>query len=308
MAGLLLAGQMWFNRKVASSYVGYLDLGNTKKFSIKSESDSKIRISTNPDSYGAALDSVNIPKPTAMSISTDEFNPEVMTLLFRGVMSIVAQTSGSNVTETFTATVGLYKRLGNGNLQTGVVVKHGAGVTAADWVATAAKTVGAYCIPTVANGHYYRCTVAGTTGASEPSWPTNGGDVVDGTATWVDKGLITLASSEYTINYSIGMIQPLAGTTVVDGETLSVTYSHNAVNGKRIAGAAAPPVIGQLLFEGVNLSTQEKVRVEVPEIVLTPSGEVDLASDGFSAMGLEGNPKKLPDQAAPYYVSVIEPE
>ena len=43
--------------------------------------------------------------------------------------------------------------------------------------------------PTSANGRRYYASVAGTTSAVEPTWPTvNGGTVVDGTVTWTEYG------------------------------------------------------------------------------------------------------------------------
>lgn len=54
------------------------------------------------------------------------------------------------------------------------------------WQASRAKLVGALVRPTTANGYHYKCTVAGTTGAVEPTWPTAAGDtLIDGTATWL---------------------------------------------------------------------------------------------------------------------------
>lgn len=54
------------------------------------------------------------------------------------------------------------------------------------WAATTAKSLDNEVIPfTTQNGYTYRCTTAGTTGSSEPTWPTTiGNTVLDGTAVW----------------------------------------------------------------------------------------------------------------------------
>lgn len=50
-----------------------------------------------------------------------------------------------------------------------------------------AVSLGDTIIPATPNGHMYRCTTAGTTGGSEPSWTTTqGGTVNDGTAVWTE--------------------------------------------------------------------------------------------------------------------------
>lgn len=55
----------------------------------------------------------------------------------------------------------------------------------ADWKAATVYAVGALRAPTIRNGFVYKATVAGTSGAAEPVWPTTIGlTVVDGTATW----------------------------------------------------------------------------------------------------------------------------
>src|ERR1700730_8380212 len=57
----------------------------------------------------------------------------------------------------------------------------------APWLASTAYLVGEYVQPTVTggNGHLYRCLVAGTTNATEPSWPlTENATVTDGGVTW----------------------------------------------------------------------------------------------------------------------------
>lgn len=53
------------------------------------------------------------------------------------------------------------------------------------WLASTARTVGAMVRPTTPTAYIYRCTVAGTSAAGEPTWPTTAGStVVDGGVTW----------------------------------------------------------------------------------------------------------------------------
>src|SRR6185369_6338863 len=52
--------------------------------------------------------------------------------------------------------------------------------------------------PTVANGHWYRVSVAGTSAVSEPTFPTNGGSVIDGTVVWEDQGVIPSGTEQFT--------------------------------------------------------------------------------------------------------------
>lgn len=53
------------------------------------------------------------------------------------------------------------------------------------WGASRAYALGDIVRPTSPNGWWYECTVAGTSGASEPTWSTTeGGTLTDGTATW----------------------------------------------------------------------------------------------------------------------------
>ena len=60
--------------------------------------------------------------------------------------------------------------------------------TSTAWVGSTVKSVGDILIPTVDNGHFYYCIVAGTTGVSEPSWHKDGTTNTDGTVTWIDAG------------------------------------------------------------------------------------------------------------------------
>ena len=57
------------------------------------------------------------------------------------------------------------------------------------------------------NGHYYKCTTTGISGASEPSWTTSGTQPTDGGVTWTESGdtavLIWQKNHAYTSGTSI---------------------------------------------------------------------------------------------------------
>ncbi len=70
--------------------------------------------------------------------------------------------------------------------------------TAVMWTINTAFILDDIVVPPVANGHKYKCTVAGTTHASaEPVWPLGAGAaVVDGTVTWTEDGAMVYQNSE----------------------------------------------------------------------------------------------------------------
>ena len=58
-------------------------------------------------------------------------------------------------------------------------------ITPSVWTTVTVQALNSFRKPTTSNGYYYKATVAGTTAAGEPVWPTpSGATVVDGTVTW----------------------------------------------------------------------------------------------------------------------------
>ncbi len=77
------------------------------------------------------------------------------------------------------------------------------------WRSGTTYTVGDYVVPTIRNGHYYKCTTAGTSSSvNEPDWPlATGGTKSDGSVTpitWTETAengsLLTLANLQNNIN------------------------------------------------------------------------------------------------------------
>lgn len=97
------------------------------------------------------------------------------------------------------------------------------------WTASTVKTTGDILGPTTPNGHAYRCTTAGTTNTSEPTWPlTAGSTVSDGSVVWtyhtgVDDATYARQPKATTVNgyYLAGSTQSFTATpwttTTIDG-------------------------------------------------------------------------------------------
>ena len=90
----------------------------------------------------------------------------------------------------------------------------------ATWAASTAYTVGQMASPPTANGHFYQCTVAGTSGGTAPSsWPTDGSTFTDGGVTWQDMGTQTSLGTTALTFDSSGKLTTPAGN--VSGITAS---------------------------------------------------------------------------------------
>lgn len=118
----------------------------------------------------------------------------------------------------------------------------------AKWTASTAYAEGALVIPTFNWTRYYRCTVDGTSGATEPWWPltpdalTTPSTVVDGGATWVDAG----DRYQWKANtYYEMVIASSDGTMMVTSVPLHTVLDVKTTPGSLDAGVPAP-VVGPL--------------------------------------------------------------
>ena len=98
------------------------------------------------------------------------------------------------------------------------------------WAATIVKSVGNYVNPTTSNGYHYKCIQAGTTGGSQPAWPTTvGATVNDGSVIWVTERpyYVQWDGSTLGIRGNLYADDIVAGG-IVTGNTIRTAASPNA--------------------------------------------------------------------------------
>ncbi len=132
----------------------------------------------------------------------------------------------------------------------------------AGWAASTAYNVGQMVSPPSANGHFYQCTMAGTSGLTPPSsWPTDGSTFGDGSVTWQDMGTQTsLATTALTFDSNGNLTSPtgnVSGITasgLVDGATdLKFQWNlYNSAGGALLSQVAGSSTTSSQLQNGYN--------------------------------------------------------
>ena len=92
-------------------------------------------------------------------------------------------------------------------------------MAASTWLASTAYSSGAYVVPTTFGslsgsvGRVFKCTTAGTSSGSQPTWPTTaGGTVTDGGVTWTEVSNLFAANTFTGIEPSTGAYARVAVT------------------------------------------------------------------------------------------------
>jgi len=108
--------------------------------------------------------------------------------------------------------------------------------------------------------------------------------------------------TDYTVNYALGMIQPLSTGSMTNAESLHVDYANAAYSGFATVAATTTEVVAYILIDGVNKADSENVEIEIDEAHLTPSSAVDFMSDKFSELDLSGFMVTQPGSNNPYRI------
>lgn len=154
------------------------------------------------------------------------------------------------------------------------------------WAATTAKVVGDIVKPGT-GANFYRCTVAGSTDASEPTWPTDGTTVADGTVTWQDMGTMALASGEFSMINGIPFIPSTSTKIAVTGTPVKVGYARPA--GSIIQALTNSGIEYLVVVAGKNRARSGKLsRLRCYRVKFSPVKDMELITEDFAGLSIEG--------------------
>lgn len=118
MSGLILGGDVYFDRLDDDSVsTGRIYLGNVTRLSVTEAADEKTRESRGRDTYGNALDTFALKKPTKFNIEGDDFFKATLEIALFGTTVSVNQVAGSITDEVITARHDAWVKLSVQNLQ-----------------------------------------------------------------------------------------------------------------------------------------------------------------------------------------------
>jgi hypothetical protein len=127
--GILLAGDVLFNRFVNGAYQGFVDL-NAGELSMKLNSKQLDVISKGRANYGQPRATAIIPEPAELTLSFNKCSPKALAMALQGTISAYSQASGSAVDEVVNAIKGGWVDLAFRNVAAvGLAVKNSAGST-----------------------------------------------------------------------------------------------------------------------------------------------------------------------------------
>ncbi len=304
--GGLYSGTLYGDFFVDGDWTGLLKVGNATKFELKSSADKKELTSKMKETYGQVIKTATIAKPSSLTIAINDPVRDILVVGFLGKAENIAVSAGSVTDESHDAPqAGKAVDLAFREISS-VTVTRKNGEDAAAWSATAAATEGSFIKPTTANQHFYKCITAGNTGASEPTWPTDGSTVNDGAAVWKDMGTVEATlNTDYTIGITggkLGWITLTDDSRIEFREPLLVDYTYAARSGYRIKGAVQPVCKVRWVLDGENFVDGTPVFIEVYETQAMPTSPVDFLADDWQSLELSATPVTPPGKDHPYRI------
>lgn len=96
-------------------------------------------------------------------------------------------------------------------------------------------------------------------------------------------------NTDYTLNAEFGMVKPIIGGAIADGDDIAVEFDRPVLSIDQIRVATSGPKIAHLLYLSDDANTGGKAakdRLEVWRVDVAPDGELNFISDDYGAFSL----------------------
>jgi hypothetical protein len=226
--------------------LGFLEVGNCSALNFAVTEDTKeLKDFTQPG--GGTYNEVKRISAVECSFSAHDLSSENLARALYGTAGAVA--AGAVTNESITVYPGAYAPFANLPASSPAPVIDTPGTAAATRANTTPYALGAYVVPAVSNGFYYKATAAGTSAGTLPTYPTTiGGTVTDGTVTWTCAGKVApVADTDYEVRP--GGVFVYTSATIA-GEAWAVDYTKVAASKMEALTSSGKEY--ELVFDGLN--------------------------------------------------------
>ena len=126
--------------------------------------------------------------------------------------------------------------------------------------------------------------------------------VVDATPTSL------VLNTDYLVDLESGLILfKSEGGKVTDSEACVITLSAPATSITKISAGTSARIEGKMMFDGKNLVNNNLVFIEAPQVVLTPNSAVDMITEDFATLTIDGSLETPTGLSSPYTITMHAP-
>jgi hypothetical protein len=272
-------------------------VGNVSTLTYSADEESK----SNPDNQSPGGGNINTVKRVSAvkgKIRFSSLSPENLARGWRGdVTGVAAGSASGEVVAVHKGGLALLAHAG----PTDVVITHGLDA----WEAEHDYALGDWVY---AGTHVHECTTAGASGASAPTWKTDGTTTTDGTAVWTDHGeFAPVVNVDYEVRPEGLLIPDDSG---IQTPTVSVAYSYPGQDVVQILTQSGAQY--EIVFGGINeaLSGAPHV-VRMHKALLGIPSEQSLIGDDYAGLELEfellSDPTKGVGMSKFLYATLVRP-